>query len=77
VTWSGGRWKTRRGLEGLHGVSSRLGRIDTLNCRDERSDTERCTSFQRKQTRGGRKPDDRAGTPRRGKGQESIGLVRG
>jgi hypothetical protein len=27
----GGRWKTRRGLKGLFGVPSRLGRIDTLD----------------------------------------------
>jgi hypothetical protein len=38
VTRLGGRWETRRGLEGLFGVSSRLGWIDTLDRRDKGSD---------------------------------------
>jgi len=40
-------------------------------------DAERRRILHRKRKRGGRKPDGRAGIPRRGKGQESIGLVQG
>jgi hypothetical protein len=66
------RWKTSRRSDKLCGVRPRFGWIDTLECRDPVPFLRRPCEV-RKHTRGGRKPNSRAGYLGEGEGQESIG----
>jgi len=68
--------KNLREAEETHVVSSRHGRIDTLEGA-EGAGRAQAKRLWTKPTRGGREPNGSAGWPRRGEGQESIGLFTG
>jgi hypothetical protein len=68
--------KNLREAEETHAVSSRHGRIDTLEGA-EGAGRAKAKRLWTKLMRGGREPNGSAGWPRRGEGQESIGLGTG
>jgi hypothetical protein len=73
------RLQTPRRLESVFGVAPRFGRIDTLKCRRATSQNVfgRGGFWPSKHMRGGRKPNDRIGIPRRGRrsGEHRLGRV--